>query len=275
MGSADTVSAALIRDSSTRQRLVRLSALRRRPTFWMALGIGTAWIVLLTMLSNEAQAGSDTSARGIWWCTADMMGMQGSRTGGSLIASVAATLPMCALMSIAMMLPASIPAVQHVAVNSLHWRRRRATTEFLLTYLGIWTSFGAIASVALARWHAAHTRVALASVLLLAVAWQLTPIKRRALQACHRSTPLPPRGWRATVGVARFGLRNGGACFASCWAIMFVMAVAESGRILWMFGVTCLISAEKLARKPRQATKYSAAALSATAVGAVAAVALG
>ena len=164
----------------------------------------------------------------LWWCMPDMA--SGARVNGhepSIAAAVIAGLPMWALMSFTMMVPAALPAVRHVAINSLRWRRRRAVGEFLAVYLGIWVAFGAIALGLLALLPSARTdtTVALVLALALAAAWQLTPQKRRALLACHRSSPLPPRGWRATAGVLRFAGRNGGACLGSCWAMMLVMAV--------------------------------------------------
>jgi len=114
----------------------------------------------------------------------------------------------------------------------------------------------------------------LAAVLAIAAAWQLTSAKRRALNACHLPSPLPPRGWRASAGVARFGLRNGGACVGSCWAAMLAMAVVPSSHLLWMASLTGFVVTEKLSRRPRHATARGAALLAATALAAaVAAVA--
>lgn len=165
------------------------------------------------------------------------------------------------LMSSAMMLPAALPAVRHVAVNSLCWRRGRAIGEFLVVYIGVWIAYGVLVLGALALLGHARDGVLIVLALAVAAAWQLTPSKLRALQACHRSSPLPPRGWRASVGVMRFGLRNGGACVGSCWAIMLVMAVATSGQMLWMLALTVLVCAEKLANRPLHATRRTAALL--------------
>lgn len=175
---------------------------------------------------------------------------------------------MWTLMSISTMLPAAIPAVRHVAVNSLRWRRRRAVVEFLAVYLGIWVAFGAVALGLLALWPSARTGTSLAAALALAAAWQLTLPKRRALLACHRSSALPPHGWRATAGVLRFGRRNGWACLGSCWAMMLVMALVTSGQIFWTVALTGFVSVEKLVQKPRRATRRTAALLATAALGA-------
>jgi predicted metal-binding membrane protein len=67
--------------------------------------------------------------------------------------------------------------------------------------------------------------------------------------------------------VGRFALRNGGACLGSCWAIMLVTAVPTSGRLLWMLALTGVVCLEKLANRPRQATRRTAALLGGGALG--------
>jgi predicted metal-binding membrane protein len=246
--------------------------LRRRPTFVVELVLISSWIAMFALLDGEALARSGTSTGALWWCSASAMAGMTSAAGSSgrsTASAIVAGLPMWALMSSAMMLPAALPAVRHVAVNSLCWRRGRAIAEFLAVYLGIWVAYGALVLGALAPLEgSARGGLLLGSTLALATAWQLTPTKLRALRACHRSSPLPPRGWRASVAVARFGLRNGGACLGSCWAIMLVMAVADSTRSLWMLALTALVCSEKLANRPRRATRCAAALLGAGALGA-------
>jgi predicted metal-binding membrane protein len=166
---------------------------------------------------------------------------------------------MWTLMVIAMMLPATLPAVRHVAHNRLRWRRRRATVTFVAVYLGIWGAFGAPLVALSPLWSAAGDHVRVVVALTLAVAWQLTPLKRRALLDCHLPSPLPPRGPRATAGVIRFALRNGTACVRSCWAMMVAMALASSGALAWTLLICAIVTTEKLAQRPRRATRAGAA----------------
>jgi predicted metal-binding membrane protein len=251
----------------------RLRGFARRPTAAVELGVAAAWIGLAAA-SGELWPGSGgTPALGggpLWLC---MPGMAGGGPGGADLGSHAAGLgtaaPMWALMAVAMMLPAAIPAVRHVAVNSLYWRRRRAVAEFLLVFLGVWIVFGVLVIGALRTLPAAGSGLALALGLALAAAWQLTPLKARALRACHDSSPLPPYGWRASAGVARFGLRNGGACLASCWALMLTMALSGGARLAWMAALTAIVLAEKLTLKPRRTARRVALALAALAIGAL------
>ncbi|MGW6980962.1 DUF2182 domain-containing protein [Streptomyces sp. NPDC054932] len=180
-------------------------------------------------------------------------------------------LAMWALMSVAMMLPATVPALAHVGANSLRRRRQRAIATFAAVYLAVWFGYGTLLLALAPLWAPLPDDVVLASVLALAAGWQLTVYKRRALRDCHRSSPLPLSGWRAVAGAARFGLRHGRACLRSCWALMLVMAVASgrSGMLVWMALLTAIVTAERLALKPRRPAHLAAAVLAAAALAAV------
>lgn len=177
-------------------------------------------------------------------------------------------LAMWTLMSVAMMLPATVPALEHVGMNSLRRRRQRAMATFTAVFLAVWIGYGALLLGLAPLWSTFPDGAALASALALAAVWQLTVHKRRALRDCHRSSPLPLSGWPAVAGVGRFGLRQGGACLRSCWALMLVMAVASggSGALGWMALLTGIVTAEKLVRKPHRLTQVAAAVLAAAAV---------
>ncbi len=178
-------------------------------------------------------------------------------------------LPMWIVMSLAMMLPAALPALSHVSTHSYRWRRRRAMSEFAVVYLAIWIAFGPVALTAVGLLHASAS-VGLGLALALAGAWQLTVFKRRALRDCHRSVPLPPEGWAATAGVGRFGLVNGGACLRSCGPMMLAMAAVPGSQMwIWMPLLTGLMSAEKVALRPRRTSRVVAIVLAVASVVAV------
>lgn len=164
--------------------------------------------------------------------------------------ALAATLPLWTLMSVAMMVPVALPAVRHVAANSLRWRRQRAIAEFLVAYIAVWIAFGLVALPAAALvdgWISA--KVTLVAALGTAAAWQLVPYRRRFVRACHRTVPLPPRGWLAAAGCARFGLRQGRACVGVCWPLMLVMALVMHQSLVWMVALALIVIARK--RLPR------------------------
>jgi predicted metal-binding membrane protein len=179
--------------------------------------------------------------------------------GGLTVAGVA----MWALMIVAMMLPSALPAVRHVAANSLRARRPRAMATFAAVYVLVWVAFGVLILAVSPAWSALDGAVVAAGALAVAAAWQLSAPKRRALRDCHRPTPLPPAGRRATAGVMRFALRNGTACVRSCWAMMLAMSVAATATTFWMLAITGLVLVEKLAPRPRQATRAGALVLAA------------
>jgi predicted metal-binding membrane protein len=258
-----------------------LAAFARRPTLWVEAGVVLTWGLLVLAFALPAGAasasGSQWSQGPLWVCVTGMTGMGSGLaghaehlvlTGGST--SLAGTLPMLALMAVAMMVPPTMPAIGYVAVNSFYWRRRRAVLEFVIAFVGIWVAYNVAVLGALGSAGVASSPLAAAVALALAALWQLTPAKRRALQACHRTRPLPPKGWRATAGVADFGLRNGVACLASCWAMMLTTAFVGLPSLIWMAALTGLITAERLSQKPRRATRRVGAALATAAVAAAA-----
>jgi predicted metal-binding membrane protein len=226
----------------------------RHPELGAAAVVVAAWVTLVTL---AARAGGLSAA-----ATGGMAGMSmGGPTARSAWSTAAAGLPSWMLMTVAMMGPAALASVGHTGRSSLAWRRRRAMVEFSAAYLAVWAAFGLLAQAAAAVVPAVPGPAALAAVLAAATAWQLTPLKRRCLIACHRAVPLPPRGWRAEKGALRFGLRNGLSCLGSCWCLMLVMTVTPGGQLLWTAGLTGVVTAEKLARRPRHATRTAAAAL--------------
>jgi predicted metal-binding membrane protein len=259
--------------------LAALDRIGRRPTLWVELGVAAAWAVLV--LGSGLAHGAAASGNGpawaqgpLWICTTGMAGMSGG--GGTHVGTAAAAFgpasllagaPMWALMAVAMMVPAATPALRHVGAKSLYWRRRRAVVEFLAVFVGVWAIFSALALGSLTSWGPLGSPWALAAALSLAALWQLTPPKRSAQRACHRSRPLPPRGWRASAGVADFALRNSGACIASCWAMMLAAAAAGPGRLLWMGAMTGAMTAEKMAIKPQRAARRVATVLALAAAG--------
>jgi predicted metal-binding membrane protein len=255
-----------------------------RPTVPVFAVLGlvlAAWVVLATgfvpIPMAMASAASPTASVGpLWLCdlSSGMTMTPGAGSGGP-VAMALAGMPMWSLMALAMMLPAALPAASHVAVNSLRRRRGRAVSEFLAGYLVLWLGFGVVVLTGLAALPTDRAVILLAAALGVATAWEISPAKQWALRRCHRATPLPPTGWRASVGATRFGVLHGGACVASCWPLMLVMAVAPSARLAWCAGLAVLGLAEKLTLKPRRRARRLGALLGVGFVLAAVAVPLG
>lgn len=205
-------------------------AARRKPEYGAVLAIAAAWVAVVGLHAGPADVAS-----------------MGHPHGAHATPSVLATLPLWIVMCIAMMVPASLPAVRHVGTNSLRWRQQRAIVEFLVVYVGVWVAFGVATLPALALVDGRlPSDVVLVAVLGAAAVWQLLPYQRRFLRACHRTVPLPPRGWRADVGCAHFGFRYGRACLGVCGPLMLVMAAVVHQTMLWMAVLTAISTALRL-----------------------------
>jgi predicted metal-binding membrane protein len=167
------------------------------------------------------------------------------------------------VMAAAMMLPVTLPAVRHVAMNSIRTRRYRAMALYVAVFIAVWIGFG-VTVLAVARGLQERTafdgRLLLAAALAAAAAWQLTPIKRRAVFGCRRTVPLPPVGMRADAACARFAWRQAWRCMISCWALMVVMTLAGHALVV-MAALTVLMALEELTLFGRRLFGPSAAML--------------
>jgi predicted metal-binding membrane protein len=158
-------------------------------------------------------------------------------------------LPGWTAMSVAMMVPATLPAVRHLAFSTLRVRRRRAMAIYTGAYVAIWIAFGIVvlSLVGVVRtWPALDQRLLLVVALAGAAVWQLTPWKRRALFACRRTVPLPPVGRKADVACLRYAAQQARRCIVSCWPIMVAMAVAGHVPLLGMVALAALVVVEEL-----------------------------
>jgi predicted metal-binding membrane protein len=166
------------------------------------------------------------------------------------------------LMSVAMMVPVALPVVRVHALRALWARRQRTVALFLAGQLAVWTVFGAVAYAlmpAIGVDRGAGTPLSL--MLVAAALWQLVPAKWRSVRACHRITPLPPRGRRADVACARAGAVYGLRCVTSCWAVMLAMIVAGHTQLGLMALLAALVAVERLAVRPARLAVPIAATL--------------
>jgi predicted metal-binding membrane protein len=177
-----------------------------------------------------------------------------------------AQIPSWLLMSLAMALPAALPAAQYVATNSFRRSRSSAVTVFLAVYLLVWLSSGLPAAFVVPPIRGLPARTLFAIALAVAAGYELTPFKRRALNRCHRGTPLPPTGVRRVGAVARFGWLNASGCVATCWPAMFATSIAPVAQPPAMAGFTLAMTYERLTRSPRTARRRIAASYLAIAV---------
>jgi predicted metal-binding membrane protein len=168
-----------------------------------------------------------------------MAGMSAQAPGGSSLASgVLSGLPSWLLMSVAMTLAGVLPAAEYVAVNSFRRRRSMVLCVFFAVYLLVWLAAG-VPVLAFFGTVGARVGFALFAVsLALAAGYELTGVKRRALNRCHRTSRLPPLGVRGIFAVGRFGWVNTSGCVASCRLSMIAMLATEPAKPLVMVALT-------------------------------------
>lgn len=178
-----------------------------------------------------------------WWSSAS----------ASMPASMAAFLVGWLVMMGAMMLPTLVP------VLTLYWRAARRRTVapvpvFLAGYFVVWAAAGVPAYLAWRRIQPAMMAgrswpgTVAGAVLMLAGAYQLSPLKTACLRGCR--TPLTAftaiRGSLGRPATAwRVGARNGLWCLGCCWALMSVLVAVGVMQPWWMAGIAVLIFVEK------------------------------
>jgi predicted metal-binding membrane protein len=162
------------------------------------------------------------------------------------------------LMTIAMMLPTSLPlVVLFYGMMGQRSDRGRLIALLLAGYLGLWTLFGGVVHVAdfvlhqvveRVAWLAANDWLISAGTLVLAGLYQFSPLKYKCLDKCRSPMSFITQHWRGRHA-ARQALRLGGHhalfCIGCCWALMLVMFAVGVGSILWMLGLGAVMAVEK------------------------------
>ncbi len=162
------------------------------------------------------------------------------------------------LMTIAMMLPTSLPLV--AMFRAIVGRREhpgRLTGLLVGAYVAGWTAVGfglfvmdagIHALVDAVPWLTDHPNEVVAVTLLAAGAYQFSPLKYRCLDACRSPLLFVMSHWRG-VHPAReavdIGLRHAAYCVGCCWSLMLVLFALGMGNLAWMLGVGVLMAIEK------------------------------
>lgn len=216
-----TSAASAVSGATTRWR--RLAW--RHPHWWAVVLCAAVWVLLIAR----------------WWRGAHIHGF---------------ALIDWALMIVAMMLPLVFDHLRVAAARSLWPRRHRAMLGFLCGYAAIWLLVGVALSIVMAAIgivphlmpHGAGGSSWTAAAFVGAAAWQLSPLKRRALIACHRTVPLAPHGWRAHRDCVRYGWIIGCSCLMSCALLMLACALAGHS-LPAMLAATGVAGAERVSAR--------------------------
>lgn len=210
-----------------------------------------------------------------WWSTIRAMAGMGASPGADLGALVW-FVGVWVVMMAAMMLPAVSPTV---ALYARMTRRRNLARPLAFTscYLLVWgaAGMGAYGLYALGH-HVLGTQLAwdaggrwfAGGVLVVAAAYELTPLKDVCLRKCRSPFGFLMGTWRDGVrGAFAMGSKHAAWCIGCCWALMTALFALGVMSILWMAVVAALITIEKVLPWRRVAVWSTAILLLALAAG--------
>lgn len=208
------------------------------------------------------------AAGGWWWSVRRMDGMDDGPW--TTLGSFTWFLTVWVVMMAAMMLPSVAPTVALYA-RMTRSRTPHAPLTFTAGYLLVWVAVGAAAyTVALVatvlfgdglQWERAGRPLA-GATLLLAAAYELTPLKDVCLGKCRSPLGFLLSTWRdGWRGSARMGVELGSWCLGCCWALMAALFALGVMSAQWMAVVAGLIAIEKTLPWRRIATWSTTTAL--------------
>jgi predicted metal-binding membrane protein len=202
-----------------------------------------------------------------WWSTADRM--RGMDEGPwTALGTLGWFVGVWVVMMAAMMFPSLAPTV---ALYARMATDRLAPLLFTAGYLVVWGAAG-IAAFAIARaggaivgdvlaWDRAGRWIA-GATLLVAAAYELTPLKHLCLAKCRSPLGFLLGAWRdGRRGALQMGVRHGAWCLGCCWALMASLFALGVMSVAWMAFVAALIALEKTLPWRRVATYGTAGIL--------------
>jgi predicted metal-binding membrane protein len=205
---------------------------------------------------------------GWWWTAGQMDGMDGGPWTG--LGALGWFLGVWVVMMAAMMLPSVAPTVALYA-SMTKGRTPLAAVVFACGYLVAWGAVGLLVFVVAAAagrgwsdvlaWDRAGRWVA-GGTLLVAAAYELTPLKDVCLGKCRSPLGFLLGSWRSgRLGALRMGVSHGAWCVGCCWALMASLFALGVMSLVWMAVVAGLIAFEKLIPSRRVATYGTAGIL--------------
>ena len=169
------------------------------------------------------------------------------------------------VMSIAMMLPTSLPVLTTLRTfASSRPDRPLLITLAALGYLAAWMVFGALAGpISLGLQKAATfsngqgwlDRTVAPALLLAAGLFQFSALKYRCLEKCRSPLSVVLSYWRGRHqrwAAFHLGWASGVFCVGCCWALMLLMFLASVGHLAWMLGLGVVMALEKNVRWGRR-----------------------
>ncbi|HSF92781.1 MAG TPA: DUF2182 domain-containing protein [Paracoccaceae bacterium] len=185
------------------------------------------------------------------------------------------------IMMVAMMTPSAVPTLLLFAGLKRSANPNTANLwpawVFLAGYLGIWAGFGALA--VLLQWSLQKAAVIAPAMmtlkgswmtggfLVLAGAYQLTPLKSACLKQCQSPAQFLTQHWRPGLrGAFAMGCHHGLFCLGCCWALMLLLFVGGVMNLWWIAGLAIFVAIEKVSASRHWVCVISGAALVAAGV---------
>jgi predicted metal-binding membrane protein len=180
--------------------------------------------------------------------TDDMAGMDMVMT--PTLAAGVAFVAAWGIMMAAMMLPSALPMIGLYAATRRGDSRTAPVALFTLVYLALWTAMGVpmyLVSVILSAVAAPARAHAVAAMLVVAGAFQLSSLKRVCLRHCRSPLGFLLGHWReGWPGGLALGAAHALYCLGCCWALMLVLVGAGSMGLAWVLLVAAVVAAEKV-----------------------------
>lgn len=162
------------------------------------------------------------------------------------------------LMTVAMMLPTSLPLVAVFrAVVRQRPDRLRLVVLLVIGYVAVWMLFAVVIhgvdlwihrGVDEFGWLHAHAWIISAATVLWAGIYQFTPLKYRCLDKCRSPLSFVMGRWRGGSPPAQaleLGVHHGLFCVGCCWSLMLLMFAVGIGSIGWMLVLGAVMAVEK------------------------------
>jgi len=179
------------------------------------------------------------------------------------------------VMMVAMMFPTAAPMI--LAFHKVQASKRArgetfvSTWVFVAAYMLVWTLSGVLAYAGAVAAEAIAAQANLSGstaariggvVLIIAGAYQLSPLKNVCLSKCRTPITFILTSWRdGTLGAVRMGLEHGFFCLGCCWLLFLILFPLGIMNIAAMAVVTLLVFAEKALTTGEQIAKAAGIAL--------------
>ena len=213
-------------------------------------------------MQMESDAGMGSS--GMAMAMADMRSWSGADFGLMFV--------MWAVMMVAMMSPSATPMLLMFASLNRKRKEREApyvpTGVFLAGYVIVWAAFSLAATGGNWGLHQASLLTSMmgettsgylgGGLLLLAGAFQWSPLKYACLKQCRTPMSFLMTSWReGHRGALRMGLEHGAYCLGCCWALMLLLFVLGIMNLVWIAALAAFVLAEKVGPKPEWVSRIT------------------